>query len=182
MSDIWTTQLTDQGHNEPKNKSFTQRILNRLKYISAQSIITQLQNIHNRKLNFLNSIKDSYGRETYLKIQKLSNRRAITKLRTSNHNLAIESGRWTKTEKENRLCTHCTKSEIEDEIHFLFDCSKYLDIRTTTFAYIQNNTGINLSNDFNRINNLKTLFKSDNQNSLNAFGKFIKNAFKLREP
>ena len=96
--------------------------------ISAQSILAQLQNPNSGKLKFLNSLKDTYGQETYLKIQKLSNRRAITKLRRSNHNLAIETGRWTNTERKNRLCTQCTESKIEDEMHFLFDCPKYSDI------------------------------------------------------
>ena len=33
MSDIWITQLLNQEHNEPKNKSFIQEILSRLKDI-----------------------------------------------------------------------------------------------------------------------------------------------------
>ena len=180
MSDIWITQIENQEDNQPKQKSFMQRILNRLKDISAQSILDQLQNANSGKLKFLNSVKDTYEPENYLKIQKLSNRRAITKLRTSNHNLAIETGRWTNTDRKNRLCTQCTESKIEDEIHFLFECPKYSDIRKTTFTYIKNNIGIHLSNDFNRVNNLITLFKSDDINSLNAFGKYINKAFELR--
>ena len=74
----------------------------------------------------------------------------------------------------------CAGSKFEDELHFLFDCPKYSDIRKTAFTHIKNSTGINLTNDFNRINNLKKLFKSDNLNSLNAFGKYVKNAFELR--
>ena len=179
MSDIRITQLENQEDNQPKQKSFMQRILKRLKDISAQSILDQLQNTNSGKLKFLNSLKNTYEPENSLKIQKLSNRRAITKLRTSNHNLAIETGRWTNTERKNRLCTQCTESKIEDETHFLFECPKYLDIRKTTFIYIKNNLGINLTNDFNITNNLITLFKSDDINSLNAFGKFIKKAFGL---
>ena len=62
-----------------------------------------------------------------MKIQKLPNRRALTKLRTSTHKLAIETGRRTQTDRNDRLCTQCTQSKIEDEIHFLFDCPKHSD-------------------------------------------------------
>ena len=179
MSDIWIKQLANQEHNKPK-KPLIQRIQCRLKDISAQSILTQLQNPNSGKLKFLNSLKDIYGQETYLKIQKLSNRRAITKLRTSNHNLAIESGRWTNTERKHRLCTQCTLSKIEDEMHFIFDCPKYSDIRKTTFTPINDNVGINLNNEYNRINNQKTLFTSDNLSALNTFGKYVKKAFEMR--
>ena len=149
--------------------------------ISAQSILAQLQNPNSGKLKFLNSLKDTYGQETYLKIQKLSNRRAITKLRRSHHNLAIETGRWTNTERKNRICTQCTESKIEDEMHFLFDWPKYPDIRKTTFTLIYDNIGINLANDLNRINNLKALFTSDNlSGALNTFGKYVKKAFERR--
>ena len=43
MSDIWIKQLANQEHNKPK-KPLIQRNQSRIKDISAQSILAQLQN------------------------------------------------------------------------------------------------------------------------------------------
>ena len=181
MSNVWLNQLQNWNPDVRENKSFMKNILTRLKDISTQSTFDQIENTSSGKLKFLNSLKDTYQLENYLKIKNLANRRALTKLRTSNHNLAIETGRWTKTDRNDRLCTQCTESKIEDEIHFLFDCPKHSENRKTTFTYIKNNTGIDLRNDDNRINNLKQLFVSNNINSLNALGKYVKLSFEQRK-
>ena len=53
------------------------------------------------------------------------------KLRTSDHVLAVESGRrTTPTIKfEDRLCKLCSAEVVEDEIHFISECSLYDQIR-----------------------------------------------------
>ena len=51
----------------------------------------------------------------------------IAKLRVSMHNLKIEMGRRTRTERGLRLC-YCQEG-VEDEIHFLKECPLYQDIR-----------------------------------------------------
>ena len=50
------------------------------------------------------------------------------KLRISNHKLDIETGRYNKISRCDRICPVCSL-DIEDEIHFLFDCAKYSSIR-----------------------------------------------------
>ena len=57
-------------------------------------------------------------------------RMQYTKLRISNHNLAIEEGRYGKEKVpiENRLCTFCNNSETETEKHMLFNCAHYAEI------------------------------------------------------
>ena len=62
-----------------------------------------------------------------------SHRIAVTKLRTSNHSLMIEKGRWRGVPKEQRLCKVCECNEIEDEIHFLMECSAYRGLRQKLF-------------------------------------------------
>ena len=47
---------------------------------------------------------------------------AITRFRLGSHNLPIETGRWSRTPRENRLCPRC--KVLGDEIHFLFHCSE----------------------------------------------------------
>ena len=43
--------------------------------------------------------------------------------------LKIETGRYTQIPAEFRLCTFCDCNAVEDEMHFLFDCSFYNDLR-----------------------------------------------------
>ena len=50
------------------------------------------------------------------------------KLRISNHKLNIETGRYDKISRCDRICPVCSL-DIEDEVHFLFDCAKYSSIR-----------------------------------------------------
>ena len=179
MSNIWITQLRNPKTDEPKT-SFVAKILTRLKDISTQSIFDQIHDPNSGKLKFLSSLKDTHQPENYLKIKNFQNRRALTKLRTSTHNLAIETGRWTKTEREQRLCTQCTEHKIEDEKHFLFECPTYSENRKLAFTQIKNKTEIDLMDENNRIDNLKQLFKSNEISSLNTLGKFVKLSFEQR--
>ena len=50
----------------------------------------------------------------------------IAGLRMSAHNLQIEMGRRTRTPREKRKCV-C--GDVEDEEHFILQCSLYTDIR-----------------------------------------------------
>ena len=58
-------------------------------------------------------------------------------LRISNHKLNIEKGRNVKISRCDRICPVCGLN-IEDEIHFLFDCPKYSSIRDDFFDKIDN--------------------------------------------
>lgn len=43
------------------------------------------------------------------------------RLRTSSHSLPIELGRWSRTERVNRLCNECNC--IGDEVHYIYHCT-----------------------------------------------------------
>ena len=109
------------------------------------------------------------------------NRRAITKPRTSNHTLAIEAGRWTTLKEKIDYVNNARENKIEDEIHFLFQCTKYTAERQKTFETIKTKTNIDLSNNETKIENLKLLFASGSLSSFNTLGKFIKDSFSKRE-
>lgn len=57
-------------------------------------------------------------------------RSKLTKLRISAHSLAIETGIYCKpvVPSDTRFCKFC-KTHIEDEVHFLFQCPQYSNIR-----------------------------------------------------
>ena len=82
------------------------------------------------------SFKNEYVTSSYLELtSSVSDRRTLTKLRISNHKLMIELGRYTP--RDNRLCPVCDCNKTEDEIHFLFYCSKYATIRDNFYKKIQ---------------------------------------------
>ena len=56
----------------------------------------------------------------------------LMRLRTGAHHLAIEVGRWSRPRvpRDERLCTKCSQSVVEDEFHVLFECPSYSPIRT----------------------------------------------------
>ena len=49
----------------------------------------------------------------------------------------IERGRWTKVERQDRLCTTC--NVIEDEYHCMIVCPRYANERRSRLSYILNN-------------------------------------------
>ena len=59
------------------------------------------------------------------------------KLKISNHKLNIETGRYNKISRCDKICPVCSL-DIEDEINFLFDCAKYSSIRGDFFNKIAN--------------------------------------------
>ena len=63
----------------------------------------------------------------------------LMRFRTGAHHLAIETGRWArpKLPRQHRVCSKCSCTVVEDEVHFLFECPAYDRIRekyTVLFA------------------------------------------------
>ena len=86
-------------------------------------------------------VKQNFGFENYLSIiSDFEQRRKLTRFRLSAHRLRIEIGRYEcarkkgkqnkGTPRQDRLCLHCCSDEIEDEEHFLFNCTKFSDDRS----------------------------------------------------
>ena len=92
--------------------------------------------------------KSTFGFEKYLDILPLCYSIAMTKIRTSNHKLPIEKGRYTNIHRENRTCTLCNTNNVGDEYHFLLECTslslirekyipKYYSTRPNYYKYSQ---------------------------------------------
>ena len=87
------------------------------------------------KLLYYHSIKSNFHKENYLDdIKNSAIRYRTTRLRISAHDLEIESGRYSNTPRENRVCKWCNLTlainKIESETHMLYDCDLYADLRT----------------------------------------------------
>ena len=74
------------------------------------------------KLDLYVSIKECFKREGYLTTYNYKFRNAVTKMRISAHNLPIETGRYTKTPREGRVCPLC-KCGVGNELHYLLECT-----------------------------------------------------------
>ena len=59
-------------------------------------------------------------------IKNVKTRVALTKMQISCHLLPIESGRYKKIPRVERLCPLCNGSEIGDEFHYLLKCTHSL--------------------------------------------------------
>ena len=77
------------------------------------------------KLSLYSEVKNE--NESYLDlIKNVKTRVAVTKMRISCHLLPIESGRYKKIPRVERLCPLCNRSEIGNEFHYLLKCTHSL--------------------------------------------------------
>jgi hypothetical protein len=75
------------------------------------------------KLDLFVSIKDKFGISDYLLSSiNPSYRSAIAKIRLSAHKFPIETERYIKTPRKDRICPLGCQA-LGDELHYLFDCS-----------------------------------------------------------
>lgn len=89
-----------------------------------QNWYTEINN--SSRLETYSIFKHDFEREKYLNcIPENKYKIALTRLRTSSHNLAIETGRYDGTPREMRVCQSCTMNVVEDEYHFSLVCPRY---------------------------------------------------------
>ena len=101
-------------------KILVQRLSDNFHQNSFESIKSETS-----KLRTYGIFKKEIGFENYLvEIKNLAVRTQVTKFRLSNHHLMIEVGRHKGTPKDLRFCPFCPRY-VENEFHFLLDCSIY---------------------------------------------------------
>ena len=77
------------------------------------------------KVRHYNLFKCRFQAEIYTKLKDRGLVKSMVKLRCSNHNLRIESGRRDDTPPELRYCHLCNTQEVENELHFLVEYRTY---------------------------------------------------------
>lgn len=95
---------------------------------------------HSNKLSCFHKIKTNYELAPYLtEIKEYKQRKLMASYRVSDHSLAIETGRHRQTwlPREERLCAQCNGGAVEDECHFLTECSKYTSLRNNFFEQFE---------------------------------------------
>ena len=126
------------------------------------------------KLRTYAMFKTEYGIEKYLQCPiSRSKRSLLAQLRVGILPLKIETGRFTNTPKEERLCDFCTNA-VEDELHFIFECRLYNDIRDQLLSKVRNMCSVFDSFDVQQ----KLKFLMSNMPS--QLASYVYDAFSLR--
>ena len=126
--------------------------------------------------------KQSYMMEKYLTVVKIRKHRvALSKLRLSDHNLHIHSGRQTRpiTPRAQRHCNSCP-DKIEDEPHFLVECSTDIKIKTD-FLELVSMEFPNFRTLSDKNQQYKFIMKIHDENLLKSLAFCINLLFKNRE-
>ena len=119
-------------------------------------------------------IKTVFEREHYLTNLPYNLRIALSRLRTSNHKLPVESGRYRRNyvPRESRFCTKCDSGQMGDEYHFLLVCTNP-ELIALRERYISPYYVINPNMD-----KLTELFNNQGQKLL-KLARYIKEGLKL---
>jgi hypothetical protein len=119
------------------------------------------------------SFKINFGLEVYLEnVTILKYRAALAQLRCCSHQLRIETGRYKKELRSERLCLTCGQDFIEDEFHFVLVCNRFQQLRCKyiPFKYYNNPT----------ITKFNILMSSSNVNTIQQLSIFVSMAMHLR--
>ena len=177
----WELMHTYSLLSDPNHKSFKKLAKSVLNSKFIQEWSTDVANIHENPIARTYSLfKHTFGMEAYLhKVSNFKYRQAITKLRTSSHDLMIERGRHClkKMSIEERVCPNC--NQIEDEMHFLISCSLYSNERNTMYKDIEIDK--NIIDRADSVEIFHFLMTLKHQSHLEKLGEFIYSAFNKRK-
>jgi len=125
-------------------------------------------------------LKTDFKMEPYLYLKNDRARKALSKIRTSSHSLEIERGRHSKpkTDRNLRICKLCNSNQVEDEYHFIMQCSLYNDLREELFSKLC--TIDKTFPDLQMHNRFIYLFCNGNPQIQCWFGKYVHNCFTVR--
>ncbi len=160
-----------------RKQTFKKMVKSTLQKQFADEWATSLLNYP--KLECYRLFKINFSSESYLlNIMPSKYRSSLTKLRVSSHPLGIEKGRYTrpKTPRHQRICDRCDVNAIDDEFHFVINCTAFNNPRQELLLQaclsIPNFLTLHDHEQFNNIMSTK-----DKKLQI-ALGKFCKIAFK----
>lgn len=112
--------------------------------------------------------KTKFGFENYLVSLPHKFRKTLIQIRTRNHRLPIETGRWQQIDRDERCC-HLCRSEIGDEFHYILVCNKLKNVRK---LYLPNYCHIRPN-----VIKFKNLMQSKNISVLRKLSIFLEHIF-----
>ena len=103
--------------------------------VHSDSLDWDINRFKSDKLRYYNLYKYEKGNEDYLNLNISKYQRSIlAQFRCGILPLAIEIGRYRNIPLCDRLCELCNEGSVEDEIHFLCDCTCYSKFRPILFS------------------------------------------------
>jgi hypothetical protein len=136
------------------------------------------------KLRTYRTFKTSFQPEPYLSmLNNHSDRKALTRLRISAHNLEIEKGRHhrpTKIPENKRICPHCSDNKIGNEMHLLLQCTAFSNPREPLLTNI--NTIFPSTTNFQQDNLFKFIMHCHDSELVNHISNFLVAIQKIRDP
>jgi len=111
---------------------------------SKNSIIEKIKsNVKNIfYVNNFSEESDFFSFKEYLDILKPGERKLFTRLRIGAHKLYVESGRWKKLSRDERICRFCESGNVEDEDHILWSCQNFQMERQSMYDQCRMKTGM----------------------------------------
>ena len=133
-------------------------------------------NSEHSKLRTYAKLKTEIGMEDYLNsIENIRDRTALTKIRLSNHDLMIEKGRHQGLQENQRVCPFCD-IKVENEHHFVVECSTYDVLRQDLFAKLTE-----VDNTFHVLdNNEKFIFLLSNSAAGKLISEYLNKTLQIR--
>lgn len=127
------------------------------------------------KLRTYREFKQEFKCETYLSMDLKKNERSLlAQCRTGILPLRLETGRYLGEPVDSRTCRLCNSGEVENECHFIFQCSLYNELRNTYLGnIISRDSFVNISD----LDKLVLLMKD----YVRQLSKYIVSAFTLRK-
>ena len=141
----WYKKLTELQRTIQERENYRVHYPNQMRNSLKKTFreIWETERKLNRKLDFYNSVKDTFQCEPYLNIGlSFQDQKRLAQFRTSSHKYKVETGRYGQKRNSviNRICDHCSPDNetvthlsvmpffepiIEDEKHVLFECPQY---------------------------------------------------------
>ena len=73
--------------------------------------------------------KDAFGFEKYVSILPPGSAIKFMRLRTLNHKLPIQKGRFLNIPRQERICNKCSENDLGDEYHYILKCPFFSEER-----------------------------------------------------
>ena len=161
LTNLWT----NQHENNFNPEWFKEKVKRSLKDQFIQSLYTTVDNesIYTNYRMF----KREFSQDSFFKLIPQNYSVQLVKFRTTNNKAPVNSLRFTRTIRADRICNKCNYADIGDEYHYLFVCPFFHTLRQ---QYIPQHL-------YNRPNSIKynTLMTTTDKKTLLNLTKFIRN-------
>lgn len=157
-TDLWLNQT------ELRHKSLNFVIKRILKDQYIQTWTASMRN--SNKGIMYNNFKTNHDQEKYLTILPHNLALTVLRLRTANHKFPVETGRWSGTEFNERVCTICNMNEVGTELHYILKCP-FFNTQRQQFIHARYYENANE-------HTFKLLMTSKNKIELHKLSKFAK--------